>query len=116
MRRFVVDLQKVDPSVKNPFLNHVNLRYRENYYYQRNGKYIPENIFKFPRAETLQLYNCSIQLDFNWDKAINSLKSLKEFEIKECHFTIEKTSFADGHNRFKQFGIHQKLWKNIGRR
>jgi hypothetical protein len=84
MRRFVVELTKVDRSVENPFLNHVNLK-NKNYY----SEYIPERIAKFPRSETLKLENCSIQLDSNWDKTINSLKSLKKFDIEQCAISAE---------------------------
>jgi Leucine-rich repeat (LRR) protein len=87
MRRFVVNLEKVDLSVENLFINHVHLR--------KAGfpvlECIIERIAKFPRAETLKLENCSIQLDSNWDKTINSLKSLKEFKIPQSKVTAENS-------------------------
>jgi hypothetical protein len=84
MRRFVVNLAKVDLSVENHFLKHVNLKYdcKDE---SENFDTIHERIAKFSGVEFLELWSMSdewtLVLDSHWDTTMNSLKSLKEFKI-----------------------------------
>jgi Leucine-rich repeat (LRR) protein len=88
-----VDLKYVNDSL-DPLLNHANLKFNGNGVETgENSHAILKRIMKYPDAEILQIKDCRLRINEEFDNMMNSLKSLKKLVIDNCD--IEETLSHD---------------------